>query len=75
MTYRPQIKTSVKFNPQTTIPTFLQWMKQVDRIIASKLMGCDSNDLADCCYQDWFEDGCSPQRAAAKAIKFSGGME
>ncbi len=50
-------------------PTFEQWMKKVDEIIANKLGGLTSSDLADVCYIVWFEDGVTPKGAASRAIK------
>ena len=52
---------------------FAVWMAKVDAKIAAKAFGLGSDDLPDCCYADWFEDGVSPSEAAAKAIKSAGG--
>lgn len=48
--------------------SFEAWMKMVDAIISSKI-GLSSNDLPDCPFMDWWEDGMSSASAAKKAIK------
>lgn len=48
--------------------SFEQWLAAVDAILASKLGGMTSEEIPDCPYCQWFEDGMSPKRAAAKAI-------
>lgn len=49
---------------------FLAWYKKVDRLLVAKwLLGVD--DLPDCPYRDWYEDGVTPARAAARAIKLA----
>ena len=45
-------------------------MKQVNNNI-SKLCGMISDDLPDCCYKDWYDDGVKPLSAARRAIKNS----
>ena len=50
--------------------TFEQWKKQVDKNI-SVFCGLTSDDLADCCYMQWYEDGVKPLSAAKRAIKNS----
>ena len=52
--------------------TFETWMAQVDRYL-DVLCGLTSDDLADCSYHDWFDDGMTAQRAARKAIRENGG--
>lgn len=47
---------------------FDAWMQKVNAVL-EKRVGVGSDDLPDCCYSDWFEDGVSPARAAAKAVK------
>jgi hypothetical protein len=48
--------------------TFEEWMKEVDRVIMEKVF-LTSDDLPDCCYRDWYEDGVSVRNAANRAIK------
>lgn len=47
---------------------FAAWMAAVEAHL-DKTCGLSSFDLPDCCYRDWFEDGVSPKRAAAKAMR------
>jgi hypothetical protein len=51
--------------------TFEEWMKEVDRVLV-KRCGLCHQDLPDCCYNDWWEDGYSPAEAAAAAIEEAG---
>ena len=51
--------------------SFNEWMRLVDRIIMGKV-GVGANDLPDCNYLDWGEDGKTPSAAANKAIKMAG---
>lgn len=51
--------------------TFETWIDEVNRLL--DLIGLSIDDLPDCCYRDWFEDGVSAKRAAARAIKSAGG--
>ena len=48
--------------------SFEQWKKAADEICWQKY-GCSLDDLADCCYMDWYEDGVSPKVAVSRAIK------
>ena len=50
--------------------TFEQWMQKVNTAISNKI-GLTSDDLPDCCYRDWFDDGISPKSAATMALKNS----
>lgn len=52
--------------------SFESWMHQVDENIQDST-GLSADDLPDACYYDWYEDGTSPSRAAAKAIRNAGG--
>ena len=52
---------------------FYAWMKAVDYRLTAKI-GLDSNDLPDCAYYDWFEDGVTPAAAAKMAIVEAGGF-
>ena len=54
------------------VAMFNAWMSKVDAHIAN-VCGFTSEDLPDCCYADWFEDGITPSRAAKKAIRFAKG--
>ena len=44
------------------------WMKKVDAW-CWRLAGCSASDLADVCYEDMYEDGYSPKRAARRAVR------
>jgi len=48
--------------------TFEQWFRKVN-IAVEKLCGMSVEDLPDCPYMDWFEDGMTPTSAARKAIR------
>jgi hypothetical protein len=48
--------------------TFDEWLKAVDTIITAKL-GLSRDDLPDCCYRDWYDDGVTPKTAAFRAIR------
>jgi hypothetical protein len=47
------------------------WMAKVNAI-TERLVGCAVEDLADCCYRDWYEDDVTPMSAARRAIRESG---
>ena len=49
---------------------FKLWMKKVD-VYVSRKTGMSYRDLPDVPYRDWYEDGDSPQRAAARAVKMA----
>jgi hypothetical protein len=49
--------------------TFEQWLDEVDKKLRELLMGLTHEDLPDCCYYSWYEEGVSPAAAAKKAIK------
>lgn len=53
-------------------PTFEEWLRLVDVYVLAKC-GLSYDDLEDCPYRDWFDDGMRPSTAAAKAIKRAGG--
>ena len=48
--------------------TFEEWMKDVNRAVYVKL-GLTTEDLPDCCYRDWYDEGASPKSAAARALR------
>lgn len=48
--------------------TFEEWLRAVDAAISAKC-GLTHDDLPDCCYRDWYDDGVSAKSAAARAIK------
>jgi len=50
--------------------TFEQWKNEVNKNI-SAICGMVSDDLPDCCYLDWYQDGVKPASAAKRAIKNS----
>lgn len=52
---------------------FAAWMRKVDLAVA-KRTGLSVMDLPDLDFASLFEDGVSPSRAAAKAIREAGGM-
>lgn len=47
---------------------FDNWLKAVNDAVEAY---CDLSreNLPDCCYRDWYDEGMSPQAAAKKAIK------
>lgn len=49
-------------------PTFEQWMQAVDDVLGRRI-GLSSQDLPDCCYRDWYDNGVQARHAAARAIK------
>ena len=48
--------------------TFEQWFHAVDILIREEI-GIGANDLPDCCYHDWYDQGVRPKSAAKRAIK------
>ena len=48
--------------------TFEEWMAEVDHFCYAKA-GLSIYDLPDCCFRDWYDDGMSPRRAAADALR------
>lgn len=48
--------------------TFEQWLNKVDAAVESRT-GLSRDDLPDCPYRDWYDDGVSPSAAASRAIK------
>ncbi len=51
--------------------TYAQWMRKVD-LAVTKRIGRSIYDLTDCPLRDWFEDGMSPNEAAAEALENEG---
>jgi len=47
--------------------SFDEWMNTVDGYLRAAC-GCDSRDLIDQCYADWYEDGVSAKTAARRAL-------
>ena len=50
---------------------FDKWMKKVEGYVV-ELTGLSTDDLPDCCYYDWYEDGMAPKPAARKAMRQAG---
>ena len=48
--------------------SFTQWMRDVDALIC-KRTGVFADDLPDCCYRQWYDDGYTVKHAASAAIK------
>jgi hypothetical protein len=48
--------------------TYDEWMAEVNRIVGEKV-GLSTDDLPDCCYRDWYDNGVSARAAASRAIK------
>lgn len=48
--------------------TFEQWKNEANKICEANY-GMSLDDLEDCCYMDWYEDGVSPNAAVKRAIK------
>lgn len=53
---------------------FESWMKEVNAYVQARI-GLTADDLPDCCYRDWFDDGVEPKEAARNAIKAAKGEE
>lgn len=51
--------------------SFDQWFAQVDQEIWL-ICGLGADDLADCPYRDWYNDGITPKEAARRALKNEG---
>lgn len=51
--------------------TFEQWYKRVDRAVLQRA-GLWVDDLPDCPFRDWFDDGFTPDEAAEMALKEAG---
>jgi len=54
-------------NATDSVP-FKVWMHAVDRTV-ERLAGLSRDDLPDCPYADWYEDGVMPGQAARRAIR------
>jgi hypothetical protein len=48
--------------------TYEQWFQEVDRLV-QRLIGLGADDLPDWNYRDAYDDGVTPSRAAARAIR------
>lgn len=51
---------------------FEQWLREVNDECVRRC-GCSVEDLFDVSLRDWYDNGMSPKRAAAQAIKASMG--
>ena len=51
--------------------SFETWMERVDKFVYLSC-GLSVDDLNECCYADWYDDGMGAGRAAKKAMKYSG---
>jgi hypothetical protein len=67
-----------KSNPQrendvsdTSEAAFKKWMTEVDIAVAGRAF-VSAHDLPDQPYRDWFEEGLSPDEAAALALEDAG---
>lgn len=49
--------------------TFESWLDAVNQVL--DVIGLSIDDLPDCPYHDWFEDGMTAKRAAKEAIKLA----
>lgn len=47
--------------------SFEQWLNEMDKVVKEKAY-LSYQDLPDCSYSQWYEDGLSPKQAANKAI-------
>lgn len=47
---------------------FQDWKDKVDAALIATC-GLPSDDLADCCYRDWFDSGTSPSDAAQMVLE------
>jgi hypothetical protein len=61
-------------SPRDFAQDFDQWRRAVDNIVEARA-GLSLDDLPDCPLMDWFEDGTSAKRAAARAIRNAKGGE
>jgi hypothetical protein len=52
----------------TAKKTFEEWMVEVNKVVETKV-GLGTDDLPDCCYRDWYDNGVSVKSAAARAIR------
>lgn len=50
--------------------TYEAWHHDVDTIVQCTV-GCSVNDLPDCAYRDWYDEGMSPRDAAMRAIGYA----
>lgn len=48
--------------------SFAEWQREVNSILIVEC-GLGIDDLPDCCYADWYQDGVSPKSAAKRAIR------
>jgi hypothetical protein len=54
--------------------TFAEWMKFVNLTIEARC-GLSADDLPDCCYMDWYEDGCTVAATASRAVRYAEGSD
>jgi len=47
---------------------FKQWLEHVNFHLETQ-HGLSSEDLPDCCYRDWHDEGVTPLQAAKRAIR------
>lgn len=52
--------------------TFEAWMVKVNKLVSDRV-GLTTDDLPDCPYADWHQDGMTPKGAASKAIRMADG--
>lgn len=45
------------------------WFAKVNSAVEAETGGLSVNDLPDCCFRDWFDDGVKPEAAAKRALK------
>jgi hypothetical protein len=57
--------------PDTSETAFKKWMAEVDVAVATRAF-VSAYDLPDQPYRDWFEEGLSPDEAAALALEEAG---
>lgn len=53
--------------------TFTEWMYRVDQA-AWRAVGLSADDLPDCPYRRWYDEGIRPAQAARRAIRAAGGQ-
>jgi hypothetical protein len=51
---------------------FDQWYAKANAICCTRL-GVSLDDMPDCCYADWYEDGVTPKGAVSRAIRAAKG--
>lgn len=54
--------------------SFKDWLAEVDRAV-NIILGVGINDLPDCPFRDWYDDGLTTLRAARRVVREARGTE